>query len=86
LRRRRLDSGVDLDPIRDGRADDRPGQLTGRGIGLDLGQVALQDGRRGPLPEVGLEHRRERDATPGPQAPDPVGALFLSRRRHRPGR
>ena len=84
--RRRLDSGVDLDAFRDDLADDRPGELAGRGIRLDLGQVALQDGCRGALAEVGLEHRRERDAPPGPQGPDPVGALALSRRRHRPGR
>jgi len=69
---RGLDSGVDLDPIRDGRVDDRPGQLAGRGIGLHLGQIALQDRRRGALPEVRLEHRRERHSPPGAQAPDPV--------------
>jgi len=72
LRCRRLDSGVDLDPVHDGRADDRPRQLAGGGIGLDLRQVALQDCRRRALPEVGFEHGRERDAPPGPQAPNPV--------------
>jgi hypothetical protein len=74
LGRHELDSGVDLDPVADDPRDDRPGQLAGRGIGLDLGQLALQHGRRGALPEVRLEHGRERDAPPGAQAPDPVTA------------
>ena len=76
--RRGLDSGVDFEPVRDDRADDRPGQLAGRGIGLDLGQVALQDRGRGSLPEVRFEHRGERHAPPGAQRPDAVRALDLS--------
>ena len=67
LGRRRLDPGVDLDPIRDHRGHDRPGQLAGRRIGLDLGQLALQDRGRGSLPEVRLEDRRQPDPPPGAQ-------------------
>ena len=70
--RRDLDSGVDVDPIRHDRGDDPAGQRAGRGVGLDLGQVTLQDRRRGPLPEVGLEHGGQCDAPPGPQGPDAV--------------
>jgi hypothetical protein len=66
LGRGSLDSSVDLDPFRDHLADDRPGQLARRGIGFDLGQIALQDCRRGALAEVGLEHCRERGAPPRP--------------------
>jgi hypothetical protein len=72
LRRCSLDSRVDFDPIRHHRGDDPAGERAGRGVRLDLGQVTLEDRRRGPLPEVGLEHRGQRDAPPGPQGPDAV--------------
>jgi hypothetical protein len=85
LGRRRLDSSVDLDPIRDHPADDRAGQLARSRVGLDLGQLPFEDGRRGALPEVRLEHRRERDPPAGAQRPNPV-ARALSHRRRRPGR
>ena len=67
-----LDSSVDFEPVRHHHADDHPGQLAGRGIGLDLGQVALQDRGRGSLPEVRFEHCGERHAPPGAEAPDAV--------------
>ena len=82
--RRGLDSRVDLEPIRHDGADDRSGQLARRGIGLHLGQVALEHGARGALPEVRLEHRGEGFAPPGAKAPDPIGPLDPSPRRHRP--
>jgi hypothetical protein len=88
-----LDPSVDLDPIQDHRRHDRPGQLAGSGIGLDLGQLALQDRGRGSLPEVRLEDRGERDAPPRAQAADAVARLratvssprHLSCRRRRRG-
>ena len=45
------------DPIRDHRADDPAGQLARPRVGLDLGEIPLQDGDRRALAEVRLEHR-----------------------------
>jgi hypothetical protein len=73
LRCRELDSGVDLDPVPDHDGDDRPGQLAGRGVGLDLGQLPFQHRGRGALPEVRLEHRGERHPAAGTQRADAVG-------------
>jgi hypothetical protein len=64
---RGLDPLVDADPVRNDRRDDSARELTGAGIGLDLGQLPLQDRDRGALPEIGLEHGGERDPPPGPQ-------------------
>jgi hypothetical protein len=76
-----LDPGVDRDPIPDDRGHDPAGQLAGSRVGLDLGQVALQDGRRRPLTEVGLEDRREGRPSPGSERPDAIpGGLGASRR------
>ncbi|HXG26855.1 MAG TPA: hypothetical protein VNL94_08410, partial [Candidatus Binatia bacterium] len=73
-----LDHLVDHDPVLHDRRHDRPGQLTGRRIGLDLREHALQDGRRGPLAEVGLEHGREGRPAARAQRPDPVGRARLA--------
>jgi hypothetical protein len=86
LRCRHLDSSVDVDPIRDHRPDDPAGQLARRLVRLDLGQVALEDGSRGALAEVRLEHGGQRDPTPGPQRPNAIGATVVSSRHRRPGR
>ncbi len=51
------------------------------GIALFLGEMALQDGVGGPLPEVRLEDGGERQPATGPPAADAV-----SSRRHRPAR
>ena len=65
--------------------DDAAGQLARSGIGLDLRQLALEDRGRGPLAELRLEDRRERDPPAGAQRPDAVAGA-LSHRRRRPGR
>ena len=79
---RRVDLGVDRiaiprPPRRPARGPARPPP----GSRLGLGQVALEDRLRGPLPEVRLEDRRQREPAPGPPTPDPV-----SPRHRRPGR
>ena len=66
--------GVDSVALADHRVDDPAGQLGGVGVALRLGQMALQDGRRGALTEVRLEDRRERQPPPGPPGADPIGA------------
>ena len=63
------------------RRHELAGEGGGRGVALLLGQVPLQDGLRGALPEVRLEHGREGEPPTGPPAADAV-----SPRRHRPGR
>ena len=77
-RRHSVDRFVDLDPVRDHRSDQLAGQVGGHRIALRLGQMALEDGFRGALSEVGLEDRGERESTPGASS-----ALPVSLRRHR---
>jgi len=72
LRCQELDPGVDVDAIPDHLGHDRPGQRASRRVSLDLGQLPLQDGRRGSLAEVRLEHRREGDPTSRPKRSNPV--------------
>lgn len=67
MRRHRLDSGVDLQPICDDRADDAAGQIARAGVRLDGREVALQDRHGRALAEVRLEHGRQGDAAPRPQ-------------------
>ena len=50
-------------------------------VALLFGQMALENGIRGPLPEVRFEHSRQGQPATGPPAPNAV-----SPRRHRPGR
>jgi len=76
---RSLDSGVDVDPILHHRADDSTGELAGCAVGLDLGQVAFEDRRRGALPEIRFEDRRQRDTAPGAERPDPVSPVLPTR-------
>jgi hypothetical protein len=70
---RDLDSGIDIYAIRDHPGNDVARQLAGPGVGLDLGEVALQDGHGSALSEVRLEHRREGDASARPERADPIG-------------
>ena len=62
--------------------DDRRDQLArqggGRLVPFRLGEVALQDGLRGALAEVGLEDRGQRESTSRPSS-----ALAISLRPHR---
>ena len=67
----------------DHRGHDRPGQLAGCRVGLDLGQLALQDRGRRPLPEVGFEDGCEAHAAARPQRANPVRRAFRARARHR---
>ena len=60
--RQELDSGVDRVPILHHGLDDRAGQVAGCRVGLGLGELALEDGGRGPLAELGLEDGGEGDA------------------------
>jgi hypothetical protein len=63
------------------RGDELAGQPAGLLVAFGLGQMALEDGVSGALPEVGLEDRREGEPATAPAAAQPV-----SRRRHRRGR
>jgi hypothetical protein len=67
LGRRRLDSSVYVDPIRDDCADDVAGQSTRCRVGLDLREIAFQDRGRRPLPEVRFEDSGQCHAPAGPQ-------------------
>ena len=80
-RRQPDDLGVDLGAVRHLGRDELAGERGGVRVTLRLGQVALEDGVRRPLPEVSLEHGRE-----GQPASRPPAADAVSRRRHRPGR
>jgi hypothetical protein len=51
----------------DDRGDQLAGKLGGLEVALGLGQMSLQDRRRGALPEVGFERRRQRQPASGPQ-------------------
>ena len=73
-----VDRRVDLDPMVDDRGDQFAGQFGRHWIAIRLGQMALEDGLRGPLPEVRLEDRRQRQSTSGASS-----ALPVSLRRHR---
>ncbi len=61
--------------------DELPSQSGRILVALFLGQVALEDGVRGPLAEVGFEDGRQGQPATGPPAADAV-----SPRRHRPAR
>ena len=63
------------------RGDQVAGQCGRHRIPLLLGQMAFEDGVRGPLSEVRFEDGREGQPATGPPAADAV-----SPRRHRPGR
>ena len=61
--------------------DEVAGQGRGHRIPFLFGQMAFEDGIRGPLSEVRFEDGREGQPATGPPAADAV-----SPRRHRPGR
>ena len=75
---RLVDQRVDLVPVADDRGDQFPGEIGRDGVAFRVGQMALQDGLGGPLSEVGLEDRRQRESTSGASPP-----LSVSLRRHR---
>ena len=58
--------------------DELAGEGRGRLVALGFGQVALEDGVRRALAEVGLEDRGQRESTSRPPS-----ALAISLRRHR---
>jgi hypothetical protein len=76
--RHTVDRGVDLDPVLDDRRDQLAGQVGGYRLALRVGQMALEDGLRGALAEVGFEDRGERQSPPGA-----TPSLAVSLRRHR---
>jgi hypothetical protein len=78
LRCRGGDPGVDFVPVANDRPDQFAGEFGRRFVSLRLSQMTLEDRARGPLAEVGLEHRGQRKAPAGPPTADPV-----SPRRHR---
>jgi hypothetical protein len=78
LGRHLADPSIDRIAMLDHGGDQFASQGCGRRIAFGLGQVAFQDGFRGPLTEVGLEDRGERESTSRPSS-----ALPISLRRHR---
>jgi hypothetical protein len=64
--------------MRDDRGDELAGERGRVRVAFLLGQVALEDGIRGALPEIRLEDRREGEPATGPPAADAVSP------RHRP--
>ncbi len=75
------DLGVDVGAVGHLGGDELASERRCVGVALGLRQVALEDGVRRALSEVGLEHGREGQPASGPPAADAV-----SPRRHRPGR
>jgi hypothetical protein len=74
LGRQTLDQSIDLVALLDHRGDDSARQLGRHRVAFGLCEVALQDGRCGPLTEFGLEDCRQRRPAPGPQRTDPIAA------------
>src|SRR5205814_924158 len=58
--------------FRDDGSDDGAGERGGSRIGFDIGQVPLEDRRRGPLPELRLEDGRQRQASSRTQRADAI--------------
>ena len=71
-RRRTVDQRVDLVTVADHRGDEFAGQIGRDGITFRVGEMALEDRLRGPLPEVGFEDRGQREPTSGTSSPLPV--------------
>jgi hypothetical protein len=78
LGRHLADPGIDRVSVPHDRGDELAGQRGRRWIALGLGEMPLEDGLGGSLPEVGLEDRGERQSTSRPSS-----ALPVSLRRHR---
>jgi hypothetical protein len=81
LRGDATDLGVDLVTVGDHGIDQLAGKGCGRLVAPRFGQVALEDGPRGALSEVGLEVRGQRESTSRPSS-----ALAISLRHHRRSR
>ena len=79
--RRDGDPLVDLVAVLDHGGDQLARQGGGGLVALGLGEMPFQDGLGRALPEVGLEHGGEGEASTGPTA-----ALSVSLRRHRRSR
>jgi hypothetical protein len=77
-RRCPVDQRVDLDPVPDDGSDQFAGEIGGHRIAFRIGEMALEDRLGGPLSEVGLEDRGERESAAGAAPP-----LAVSLRRHR---
>jgi hypothetical protein len=75
------DLGVDRVAVRHLGRHQFSRQRGGILVALFIGEVALEDGIGGALPEIRLEDRREGESPAGPPAAYPV-----SPRRHRPAR
>ena len=75
---RPVDQRVDLIAMTDHHADQFAGKIGGHGIAFGLCKMTLEDRLGGPLSEVSLEDRRQRESTSGASSPLPV-----SLRRHR---
>jgi hypothetical protein len=87
-----VDRFVDLDAVLDHSGDQLAGEFGGSWIAFRLGQMTLEDGLRGALPEVRLEDRGERESAPNGTAAVPAAvraagpsarARVVSLRRHR---
>jgi len=83
LGRQLLDSGVDCVAVGDHRGDELAGQFRGLRVAFELGQMALQNGRRGALAEIGLEDGSERKAAAGSLRPNEVRARHAAIREFR---
>ena len=73
MAREGLDSSVDRVPVGDHCADQLAGEYGGFFVSFGLSEVAFQDRAGGPLAELGLEDRGERQPSSGPLRPLSVG-------------
>jgi hypothetical protein len=65
-----LDSDIDSVAVGNDGSDDLTGQIGREWVALGVGEMALQDGRRGALSELGFEDRSESNAPSCPPGPD----------------
>ena len=73
MAREGLDSSVDRVPVGDHCADQLASEYGGFLVSFGLSEVAFQDRAGGPLAELGLEDRGERQPSSGPLRPLSVG-------------
>jgi hypothetical protein len=78
LGRHGADPGIDRVAVLHDHGDQFTRQRRGRRVAFGLGEMPFEDRLRGPLSEVGLEDRRQRQSTSRASS-----ALSISLRHHR---